>query len=191
MLLKRLSILFPVLLLTYFSHSQISHEWTKDELQHANTVKTANYLNYTEKEVILVLNLARLYPKKFVEVELKKVDQKSRYKKTLIKTLNKMSPLKPLEPDSLMFLNAICFAKESGKNGYVGHKRISCEKMNFAECCSYGVGTGREIGLQLLIDHNVPSLGHRKICLDREYQSIGVGSAPHKKWTTCCVLELI
>lgn len=51
--------------------------------------------------------------------------------------------------------------------------------------------TGKEIVLQLLIDHDVPSLGHRKICLDKSYALIGVGEAKLKESDTCCVLELI
>ncbi len=192
-------LMFFLFICSYLSYSQISNSWSQIELNKANTVNNISYLNDTEKEAVIILNLARLYPKKFVQIELidfngtKKYGEylkDSYYKKSLIRTMNKMKPLSALVPDSLMTINAKCFAVESGKRGYEGHKRINCEKKNFAECCSYGMETGKDIIMQLLIDHNVPSLGHRKGCFDETLTTIGVGVASHKKWDTCCVIEL-
>jgi hypothetical protein len=181
------------------AYSQINSEWSKIELEKANTVEGISYLNQIEKEAILVLNLARMYPRRFIELELKTFNgtpkygdyiKDSKYKKSLISKMQKMEPMKPLTPDSIMYENAKCFAIESGKRGSKGHSRKKCEKMNFGECCSYGMETGKEIILQLLIDHNVPSLGHRKLCLDESLTKIGVGESTHKKWDTCSVIEL-
>lgn len=183
-----------------YVHGQISPEWSEEEIKNANTVKNIAYLNAIEKEAVIVLNLARLYPKKFVRVEVEPFNgtpkygdyiKGSRYKTSLVRTLNKMKPASALNPDAKMTKNAKCFAVESGKRGYSGHKRKSCAKENYAECCSYGMETGKEIILQLLIDHDVPSLGHRKICLDKNYTLIGIGEAKHKTYDTCCVLELL
>lgn len=182
------------------AYSQINGEWSKVELEKATTVEGISYLNQIEKEAVIVLNLARMYPRRFIELELKDFNgtlkygdyiKGSKYKKSLIKNMKKMEPMKPLTPDSIMYENAKCFAIESGKRGIKGHSRKTCEKLNFGECCSYGMETGKEIILQLLIDHDVPSLGHRKLCLNPSYTKIGVGESTHKKWGTCCVLELI
>lgn len=182
------------------TYSQVGSGWSKVELKKANTVKKISYLNEIEKEAVIVLNLARLYPKKFVEYELMDFNgtpkygdylKDSKYKKSLIKEMQKMKPLQPLVPDSIMYENAKCFAIESGKRGSTGHQRKSCKDLNFGECCSYGMETGKEIILQLLIDHDVPSLGHRKLCLDPNYTKIGVGESTHKKWGTCSVIEVI
>jgi uncharacterized protein YkwD len=51
--------------------------------------------------------------------------------------------------------------------------------------------TGKDIILQLLIDDDVPSLGHRINCLNKEYTKIGVSVQPHKKWDTCAVIDMI
>ncbi len=180
--------------------SQVSPKWTFDQINKANTAKGIDYLNNTEKEAITILNLARLYPKKFIEYELKNFHgtpkygdylKDSKYKVSLVKAMNKMTSLPALTPDVRMTKNAKCFAFESGKNGYKGHKRKNCKKENYAECCSYGMETGKEIILQLLIDHNVSSLGHRRICFSNRYTKIGIGVAQHKKWDRCCVIEMI
>ena len=53
-------------------------------------------------------------------------------------------------------------------------ERIKCNDGNYAECCSYGMHSAKDIVMQLLIDHDVPSLGHRENCLNNEYSKIGV-----------------
>ncbi|HTF81866.1 MAG TPA: CAP domain-containing protein [Cytophagales bacterium] len=192
-----------VLLPLYFSSAQnsvINSAWTAEELSNAHTAVNSLYHDEVEKETILYLNLARLYPKKFAQVEVTPYDgtpkyvnyvKGSKYKSSLIKELRSMKAVPALLPDSLMADNADCFAKESGVAGITGHKRIKCPKLNLAECCSYGMDKGRDIALQLLIDEKVASLGHRKICLDPSYSKIGVGFASHIKWGVCCVLEII
>ena len=49
---------------------------------------------------------------------------------------------------------------------------------------------GLEIILSLLIDHDVPSLGHREICLSPEFKSVGVSVQPHNsKYNQNAVLD--
>ena len=180
--------------------AQVSPQWTDSEIMRANTGKDVTYLNDVEKEAILCLNLARLYPQKFIDLELKDFNgtpkygdylKKSDYKKSLIRELKNMEPLDPLIPNAEMTLNAKCFAEEMGASGYVGHERDKCPEGNYAECCSYGMTTGKEIILQLLIDDKVTSLGHRKICLKSTYLKIGIATSDHVKWGSCSVLEFI
>ena len=49
--------------------------------------------------------------------------------------------------------------------------------------------TGKDIALQWLIDHNVPSLGHREVCLDETYTKIGLSIHSHKREGTCAVAD--
>ena len=199
-MIKRFILILLLINATTNYFSQISSEWKEKEIENANTVEDISYLNEIEKEVVVVLNLARLYPKKFVQIELKNYTglvelygdylSKSRYKTSLIRTMNNMKSIPKLYPDSTLNEFAKCFAKETSENGIVGHKRINCEDGYFAECCSYGMFTGKQIIIQLLIDHDVPSLGHRKICLNKKYQFIGVGESTHGKYSTCCVIDI-
>ena len=181
-------------------HNETRQEaWSDSEIEKANTAKDVTYLTQVEKDVILYVNLARLYPKKFNRIEVTgyygppeyyNYLKGSKYITSLKRHLNKMSPMNVVVPSDGMNINAKCFAKESGDSGYMGHQRKKCPKRNYAECCSYGMKTGKDIVLQWLIDHDVPSLGHRVNCLNKSYTKVGVGFAPHVLHKYCCVLEL-
>jgi len=164
------------------------------ELEKANTAKNVKVLTQEEKEVIRYVNLARLYPKKFASIELKKAIAEELYKETdytrsLQQTLNNMKPVNALTFDQGMYQLANCFAIESGKSGSYGHHRVHCVDGFDGECCSYDCQTGLTVTLQLLIDQDVPSLGHRGICLDDEFSKVGVSIKPHSQYNYCCVLD--
>ena len=193
----RFSLMVYYLLTISFVSAQT---WTSTQLTKANTAKDVTYLTTVEKECIMYINLCRLYPKDFVKNELinyygteKYGDyiKDSKYRESLINLLNTMEPLSELYFNMDAYMNAKCFAKEQGEAGTIGHTRINCEKGNYAECCSYGMDTSKDIVMQLLIDHNVPSLGHRINCLNKNYTKIGVSVQPHKKWETCAVIDMI
>ncbi len=201
--------LFILILFIISAISASAQSWTAEQLSNANTAKDIAYLTQAEKDAIMYINLARLYPKLFVEYELKGYNgteeyinyireskeksryESSKYKKSLIKELNSREAIPALVFDKELYEDAKCFAAEVGLSGREGHNRVQCEKYNYAECISYGMFTGKDIAMQLLIDHDVPSLGHRKICLDNRYTKIGVSVHDHKKWDTCAVLELV
>jgi hypothetical protein len=197
--MKRISILCLTLLLIQFSNA-IAQNWTSTQIEKANTAKDITYLTNVEKECILYINLCRLYPKDFLKYEVinyygteKYGDyvQYSTYRKSLIQQLNSMTPVNALYFDSEAYKNAKCFAIEQGKVGTTGHTRINCKDGNYAECCSNGMDTAKDIVLQLLIDHDVPSLGHRINCLNKDYSKIGVSVQNHLKWDTCAVIDMI
>ncbi|WP_147294295.1 hypothetical protein [Pontibacter diazotrophicus] len=90
-----------------------------------------------------------------------------------------------------MSQNAKCFARESAELGIVGHKRVKCEKENYAECCAYGNETGRKIALQFLIDYDVPSLRHRNDCLTHVYIKVSLGyEEAHPRYGSTLVMVL-
>lgn len=173
-------------------------EWTNEELKNVKTYPAFAY-NQTEQDAIMYINMARLYPLKFIELELTGYFGpvefgdyliNSKYKKSLIQELKKIKPMGALHYDKDLHGFAECFAKEQGKSGYTGHDRKRCPKGVFAECVSYGCSTGKDIAMQLLIDHNVPSLGHRKICLNPDYSKVGITSNKHKTSEYCAVLDI-
>jgi uncharacterized protein YkwD len=197
--MKRISILCLTLLFIQFSNA-IAQNWTSTQIEKANTAKNITYLTNVEKECILFINLCRLYPKDFLKYEVinyygteKYGDyvQYSTYRKSLIQQLNSMTPVNALYFDSEAYKNAKCFAIEQGKVGTTGHTRINCKDGNYAECCSYGMDTAKDIVLQLLIDHDVPSLGHRINCLNKAYTKVGVSVQKHSKYDTCAVIDMI
>lgn len=148
----------------------------------------------------MYINLARLYPRDFIKIEVgnyfgsdKFVDEykKSKERTSLIKELNTAKPLNALVFDNELYADAKCFSKELGERSLESHQRNKCKKNNYAECLSYGMTTGKDIAMQWLIDKNVPSLGHRRICLDTTYTKIAVSVHSHKTWGSCAVAELI
>lgn len=187
------------LFLICFSFVQ-AQTWTSTQLAKANTAGNIGCLTSVEKECIMYINLCRLYPKEFLRNELLTYYgtkdygdylKDSEYRHSLIDLLSYCAPMNTLNFDDVLYRNALCFAKEQGASGEIGHDRKYCEEVNYAECCSYGMSTAKDIVMQLLIDHNVSSLGHRKNCLNSSYTKIGVSVKPHSKWGTCAIFELI
>ena len=188
-----------IILTSNFSAS-FSQVWSQQQLDSANKAKDQTQLINVEKEAIMYINLARLYPKLFATIEVenyfgtnKYIDyvKNSKFRKSLIEDLKKREPVQRLYFDSIMFSFAKCFSMESGENGTVGHARINCTrpKGNFAECCSYGMETGKDIILQLLIDDDVLEVGHRITCLNKKYSKIGLSVSTHRIWNICAIAD--
>src|SRR5688572_24388862 len=170
--MKHLLVIFILLTGSYYLSAQT---WTSSQLLKANTAKDVSNISEVEKDAIMYINLARLYPKDFAKFEVKDYFgtveygdylKDSEYRQSLIETLNTMEPVGLLYFDNGCYTSARCLAKEQAASGEMGHKRKNCVKENYAECCSYGMSTGKDIAMQWLIDDGVSSLGHRSICLD-------------------------
>jgi uncharacterized protein YkwD len=178
-----------------------SPAWNNAMYKKANTAAKANYLSKQEKQIIYILNLARMNPPLFANTVVKQFPGKIGNREltkhpdyiSLIDTLKKLKPLPLLYPDSLCWLSAKCHATSSGETGYVGHNRVNdmCESVSHfsGECCHYGYADPFSIVISLLIDEDVPSLGHRKILLLKRFTKLGVSLAPHKEYGTNAVLD--
>ena len=180
--------------------SVFSTEWNQPRFLACNTAANASYLSAEEKKLIYILNLAHADPQLFANTVVEKYpDFISRPHlkdlpeyRSLLDTLKKLKPLSLLYPDSLCFVSAKCHAISAGQQGYVGHERqteeCKAKKHHQGECCQYGYGQALAIVMALLIDENVPSLGHRFLCLS-SYGLIGVSIQPHKTYGTNAVLD--
>ena len=177
-----------------------SQAWSEQELAKANTCILIDELSEIEKDAILYINLARLFPLKFAKIEVlhylgpEKFGaylEDSPYKESLLSDLKTTKPMNALIFDEKLRELAICFALEQGASGYMGHDRKKCGGFYNAECISYDMETGKDIALQLLVDHEVPSLGHRQACLDSELTKVGIGFSTHKKASFCAVLDFL
>jgi len=179
--------------------SEFSTAWDDVKYQSCNTAATSNYMTEQEKNVIYILNLARTNPKLFCQTVVKKYPEYSLndeveatpYYKTLVATMNTMKPVNLLQPNTDCFKSAKCHAYNSGLNGYIGHERQgNCLAKQYynGECCDYSNDEAIDIVMSLLIDENVPSLGHRNICFS-PYNTIGVSIQPHKTWVHNAVLD--
>ena len=179
-----------------------STEWNKPEYRLCNTAAKVAYMSEKEKLVIYVINLVRTYPVLFAKTVLAQypalsgkdeLTKDQYYYQSLLTTLLAMNPLPLLTDNEKCYQSAACHAKLSGITGYIGHNRNSdeCQKKKyfFGECCQYGNDDPVEIVLSLLIDKDVPSLGHRKILLGK-YTSAGVSIQPHKTYRFNTVIDL-
>ncbi|MEO8768661.1 MAG: CAP domain-containing protein [Ferruginibacter sp.] len=188
-----------VIIILFFSVPSFCQDWTDEQLGQADTGRDIDQLSEIEKDAIMFINLARLFPIEFVKIELESYTgpegnenslNNSTYKKSLVTLLNNSKPVGPLSFDNSLYQNAKCFAKESGIKGTVGHKRKNCPANYSAECCSYGMDNGEDIAMQWLIDDKVQTLGHRRNCLNKAYSKIGISTYSHKKYGTCAVADM-
>lgn len=178
-----------------------SGEWNNPKYSICNTAEKVIYMNDKEREVIYILNLARTWPKLFANTVLSRYPSLSGndhlvnneyYYQTLIKTMLTMNPAPLLYANEKCYKSAECHAKYSGNAGTTGHIRKSADckaKQQFSgECCDYGNAEPVDIVLSLLIDENVPSLGHRNILLGY-YSGVGVSIQPHLTYRQNTVLD--
>ena len=192
--------LFLILFILISPQYSFSQTWSEQELAKANTCILIDDLSNIEKEAILYINLARLFPLKFAKIEVHPYFgpekygaylEDSPYKESLLSDLKTTKPMNALIYNEELRELAICFALEQGASGYMGHDRKKCGGFYNAECISYDMETGKDIAMQLLVDHEVPSLGHRQACLDSELTKVGIGFSTHKKVSFCAVLDFL
>lgn len=153
-----------------------------------------------EKEILKVINEMRQDPQGFLEREVKPYIENhdlrnNRYARSLIRELRDLEPLPSFSIDSSLQEMAKTFAVKSGNHGWFGHRNYS---QRFDDCAShlahdaeniqYGLQDPLEIVIDLLIDIDVPSLGHRKNLLDPKYTVLGIGFADHKTYGCLTVM---
>ena len=181
--------------------ANFSSEWDKPEYRICNTASEVPYMTVKEKQIIYILNLARMNPSLFAmtvvaqypdysgEEQLKQ----SSYYQSLLQFLKNKKTMPLLYPEQSLFESAKCHAQTAGNSGYVGHNRrtATCKSVEtfMGECCQYGFEDPLSIVLDLLVDEGIPSLGHR-IILFKPHTQIGVSLQPHKKYRWNAVLDL-
>jgi uncharacterized protein YkwD len=186
------------LFMTSVSIAQIaSDRWSQQEIERANLAENTPNWTDQEKDVLLHVNLVRLFPRKYWEFEVQSQEGDSYYPKELASlksTLLVMNPVNALVPDVQLTSEAACLAQLQSKSGHTGHDRgMSCPTSStfsyWAENCDYGNLDGADVIVHLLIDGGVKSLGHRKNCLNPNYQFVGVAQDTHTKYRFVTVMD--
>jgi len=187
------------MLTVYSPLASYSAEWKKPQYRSCNTASVATYMTAEEQEVILILNMLRSNPTLFLQSVLLnprspyyvRPGEKNTYKTSLLRDIRNLKRTDlMLQPDSTLYVSALCHAASSGKAGYVGHERLSdCQGTYRAECIAYGGGNPLAVVVQLLFDEDVPSLGHRKILTDFSYSEIGTATRPHSGYGSNSVVD--
>ena len=195
-----------ILLLCLAAMPLAAQQWTSEQLARANTARNASYLSEQEKQVIFLCNLARMDGALFAATYLAQHtpnDPSNWYIASLYRDLQSVKGRQPLYPDKRLYATAAYHAADMGRSGRTGHTSSDGtdfadrvygslgEKTYIAENCSYGYNNDQAINIvvQLLVDANVPSLGHRKNILHPALSAIGVAVAPHAIYEYMCVMD--
>jgi hypothetical protein len=198
--------------LTRLISGKLNDNWSKQEMTECNTAVKIKALSTKEREIYTYLNLARTRPSVFAEMTIKphlsaweyrnindstyiKADTfsmwaQSYYDNSLYLLMKNMEPAGLLTFDQKCWESAECHATTVGKAGKVTHDREpGCKSYFSGECCHYGSSDPLGIIVDLLIDRNVESLGHRSICLGKCYDELGVSMKPHKTYGNNTTLD--
>ncbi|HON78177.1 MAG TPA: glutaredoxin domain-containing protein [Spirochaetota bacterium] len=166
-----------------------------------DTARNVDYLSQGEKDVVLLLNKARTNPSLFARTYLESRRNSSNYARECYQQMLSMSPIGALRPSRALSSAAKDHAMDMGQNGRTGHVGTDGSNMStrirrhgqwqrtISENCSYGHSDPLEIVLQLLIDHGVPSRGHRKNILNGSSNYVGVSIQPHNGYRFNCVQD--
>lgn len=197
--------------------------WTPEELENANTAKNTSYLNEEEKKIIFYMNLARTdgqkffntYFQDFVEaynVDMQqyrnyddlKVNRKNKYYRGLEKDLKTVKGLTLLSPDETLTWISQQHAKDMKKHNLAGHNSSDGRSVSdriwkyypgraVSENLAFGFSKGLANVCMLLLDKNVPDLGHRKTILGTSYNLslVGVNISTHPGYKYCAVIDFI
>lgn len=180
-------------------------EWSQEEMDFANTAKDAPISDEC-KLVYLYCNLARMDGEKFAKTYLDRYAPQIPwtpnpiYLNSLYDDLKDVKGLARLQYSGGLKAAADFHSVDMGTKGLVSHSSSDgtdcydriCRFVgpgHHAECCSYGYASALGIVLQLLVDDNVESLGHRYAVLNPSLNRLGVAIAPHQVHRHTCVLD--
>lgn len=196
---KKLPFYLFVLLILAIKFSGKSQVLTSSSLdaevkKNISRFEAPQFLSAEEAEAFYFTNVFRMHPRYFLDsiltpyAKIKELD-KSKYYKSLVKEMQKLEPLSGLNYRADLHQIAKSHASQSGKSGKTGHqnfdKRFAPYKNEFrlvGENCAYGNQSGLDFLIQLLIDENVPDLGHRKNLFNPEFNSVGNSIQFHKTY---------
>lgn len=197
--------------------------WTKEELDMANTARNASYLNEEEKKVILYMNLARMDGEKFFNTYFQdfttaynadmlrysnyndlKVNRKDKYYRGLEQDLKAVKGYPLFYPDETLTWTAQQHIKDMARHNLAGHNssdgRTVSDRISkyfpgraMAENLAFGFSKGLANVCMLLLDKNVPDLGHRKNILGTAYQLnlVGVSIGSHPGYRYCAAMDFV
>ena len=205
----KLKYFFLLILFSYPVHtsSQVKEypfdKWKVSEVKKVNNYTEVDYMNKIEKEILFFCNLVRINPKLFAKTYLQKYldstnnNFNTSYVKSLFFDLKNCKKNSVFIPNRDLFLMAQDHALTMGLQGKTGHDNYNKRLVSFTknkffqtgENCDYGNEEAIDIFMALLIDDNIPGVGHRKNILDKEFNAVGICIKPHKQYRWNCVME--
>ncbi len=176
------------------STEDILRQWPAEEMAFLKKINEESGVSRDKATELILINMARtngpLFAKLVIPffVDSTKAEQTS-YLKSLINELKKQPKLSPLYYDNELSKVAEGHAISMGNAGKTGHdgfderySKVLGRATEVAENCFYGPKQPIIVVLELLIDNDVASLGHRKNLLNPAFTHIGFATAPHKTY---------
>lgn len=176
--------------------------WPAQTIERARKASFHPLCTRQSNEVVFYTNLARMDGTRFVQTVLKPYCEYtgdtafSEYLQGLIIVLYDKGHQPPLKHDLWLSMMAKSYAGYAGRRGIVGHRRFDQRfrlvlsiRKGVGENCSYGIASPLGVVVQLLVDKDIPDVGHRKNMLSKQFGRIGVGFAKHSRYGINCVQE--
>ncbi len=184
-----------------------------EEIKLANTGISADYMNPAEKNVLLLLNLARMDGLRFFQyimplyIEMNNKSYKpiqpasNLFYLSLRHDMESVKNLPLLYPEKEFYLAAEFHALDMGKTGNIGHlssdgkkpmeriERFTQKKSNIAENCYYGSDQPILIVGSMLHDDGQVGVAHRRNILNSRYTKAGIAIREHKVFKFNCVQD--
>lgn len=163
--------------------------------------KITEAMSSEEQVVVDEINYARTNPQEYVKERLQPSVATSHGTyleglKECIELMNSMEPVPALELDENLSKACKEWIDEQGPTGESGHDKNLWDRIkkytnykSAGENLSYGPSSGTKIVVQLLVDEDSETRGHRKNILNGEYNKIGVSIGSHSKYGSMCVID--
>lgn len=180
----------------------ISAENVKQNWERAATVatKNASYLSKTERQIINMVNRARVGPSAFAETYLSKAAKKDSETGKLYRAMKELQPMEPLFPSKSLCLAAKEYVREMyGEDVSQIQKKIKSEKWerierygewkeHVAASFSLGYHDPLQVVVQLLLRARSPKQSNM---LDPRNRFIGAAIGTNKKYRYMCVMNFV
>ena len=157
-----------------------------------------NQFSSFEQGILYSINFARKNPKLFLEHAVKPFitvhpEAKDKYYRSLVEEMNRQASIGIMMPDKALLGTARGHAADLASHNIISHNSTNgatfqermaaagwgcgSEAVNMAPVCA-----PEEVIVMLLIDSNVPNLGHRRSLLNPKYSYTGVGKAVSRSY---------
>jgi hypothetical protein len=197
--------------------------WTPEELALANTAKNASYLTEEEKKIIFYMNLVRMdglrffdtFFQEFVDAHNKdmrkysnyndlKISRTDKYYRGLEIDLKYIKDIGLLYPDESLSYVSKQHGKDMSRHNIAGHNsfdgRTMVDRINkfypekaMAENLAFGFSKGLANVSMLLLDKDVPDVGHRRNILNSTLglNIVGVSIQSHPLYRFASITDFV
>lgn len=174
---------------------------SKPQSGYENTYNDDNCLNSYGKAVLDELNYARTKPYEYATRVLEPLlntyeGSELAYLRECISEMKSMQPIVALKSHAGLTNAAIYWVNKQGPSGDIGHDpnlwprvKQTVKYKEGAENISYGYYDARGIVVQLLVDSDIPSRGHRKNILNGRLTHVGIAVGNHSRYDYMCVQD--